>query len=70
MKLTGQGHKAADEEPLHGEPEKQKLIFAVTPLYTSVYFDWKKLAAWSLVGRTEVWFGELAQNKQPLSEPC
>ena len=22
MKLTGQGHKAADEEPLHGEPEK------------------------------------------------
>lgn len=70
MKLTGQGHKAAEEEPLHGDTEKQKLIFAITPLYTSVHFDWKKVPAWSLVGRTEVWFGQLAQSKQAPSEPC
>lgn len=40
-KLTGQGHKATEEEPLHGEIQEWDGTSQIVPLYTLLWFEWE-----------------------------
>lgn len=40
LKLTGEGHEAAEEDPPHGESEELEQTFQTGPLYTSEGFHW------------------------------